>query len=105
MGLSSKRKVADSDYLLERAEAEVQLVEKARSEQAAATHQKLASAYFDRLFSDGSNNSLKLDRVQVLEEKRAAFASVFKWPRAGGDQEQRILSELLEELDSKVQPG
>jgi hypothetical protein len=100
MGLSSKREVFDGDYLLGRAEAEILLAEQASSERAAAMHQKLASAYFDRLFADGAVPALQLDRLEALREKRVALASLFQWPRNLAEQEHPILSELLQTLDA-----
>ena len=105
MGLSSKRRVLDGDYFLKRAEAEVRLADKAGSAHAAAMHQKLASAYFDKLFADGAAGSRQMDPAQVQVEKRAALASLFSWPQREGDGEHLVLSELLEELDSKLQTG
>jgi hypothetical protein len=55
MSVAPSRPVADSDYLLLRAEAEAKAAEMARSDASAEAHHRLASGYLDVLFgTDGA---------------------------------------------------
>ena len=98
MALSSKRQIIDSDYLLKRAETEVELADKAASEKAAATHHKLASAYFDRLFDDGASAEPQRNGLDVKRENQAAVSAVFGCWRVA--QHDAGLEDLMQALEA-----
>jgi hypothetical protein len=52
MGLHPKEEVAEGEYLLQRAEAEVGIADAAASPHAAEAHRALARVYLGRLFGD-----------------------------------------------------
>ena len=97
MALSSKHQVIDSEYLLHRAEAEVALAEEAANLQVAQTHRKLASAYFDRLFADGTVVVPERNQRDVVRENRAALTALFGgWKIEPQNAGLRNLLEVLE---------
>jgi hypothetical protein len=102
MALSSKRQVVDSDYLLRRAETEVELAEKATSGKAAATHHKLASAYIDRLFANQASAEPQRNELDVKRENRAAVSALFKcWKVEQQDPGMESLLTSLQGLDRR----
>lgn len=48
--------MSDSDYFLERAEAEIALAQSARHEAAVRAHYELAGYYLDRVYGPGTGN-------------------------------------------------
>lgn len=58
MGLFPAGSVADSEYLLTRSTTEATLAVRARTEQAAAAHRKIASCYLAKLFDAQSTASI-----------------------------------------------
>ena len=76
MGLCSKHVVPDSDYLLARAAAEVEMADRACSTKASDLHHQLASGYLARVFGDAPPPSLSTrEMCQSLRENTAAVAT------------------------------
>jgi hypothetical protein len=97
MALSSKRQITDGDYLLRRAETEVELAEKAATNKAAATHRTLAGAYFDKLFGDGVSGKPRMNELDVKRENQAAVSALFRsWEVEQNDAGLKDLVQALE---------
>jgi hypothetical protein len=74
MGFSAKYDILDGEYLLERAAAEAQQVHTAAGEVEAGLHQKLASAYVEKVFGD---QPVMLTKQRAKRENADAFRSIF----------------------------
>ena len=95
MALSPSTQIADAEYLLRRAEAEAVQADESTS-RAAEVHERLASAYMDRLFGDPSVPA----GAQRPGEKAAALRSIFiDWPLPAyaDDPFAHMVSELIQE--------
>jgi hypothetical protein len=100
MALSTKRQIIDSDYLLGRAEVEVELANAAPDSRVAATHQQLASAYFDRLFADGTKPAPQKNQLEVQREKQAALRKIFCcW---SSEQQDESFEDLMQALEAQT---
>ena len=95
MSLSPKAFVADSEYLLMRAAAETAQVTSAAAD-AADAHQKLASAYLDRLFATAGDLSAAAPKEQG--ENLDAVVSVFANWALPVDEEGERLAAVLRSL-------
>ena len=76
MSLSPRRSVADCDYLLDRADAEINAADRSFDSCAKGVHQKLASLYLDRVF--GENVDEGGGSPPTPFEKRRILASPFR---------------------------
>ena len=100
MALTTKRQIIDSDYLLGRAESEIELADKAPNPKIAETHQRLASAYFDRLFADGANPAPQRNQLEVQRENKAALGKIFCcW---SSDQQDEGFEDLMQALEAQA---
>lgn len=78
MGFFPTRPVPDADYLISRAEAEIQMADRAASAVPAEVHHKLASAYLGKLFKDPKSCGETLKHGEIEQTKRAAMAAIFQ---------------------------
>jgi hypothetical protein len=100
MALFTKRQIIDSDYLFGRAETEVKLADKAPNRKIAETHQRLASAYFDRLFADEATPAPQRNPLEVQRENQLALTKLFCcW---SSEQQEEGFEELVQALDAQA---
>ena len=76
MAFSPKSVVWDVEYLLERAAAEVERADRARSTKSAEIHHQLASSYLDRAFGSAEGGGPPAQRVDRAGTRRALFEGI-----------------------------
>lgn len=110
MGFSPAHPVSDSEYLLERAEAELRLADAASNAAAAEAHRALASAYLGRVFSEDQRDPSDIWQwLRAAREKREALASIFHAEPEGlasadAPIADESFSDILERLDGLLDP-
>jgi hypothetical protein len=104
LSLSPRGRVADCDYLLDRADAEINAADRSFDTCAKGVHRKLASLYLDRVFGENVDESAGSPPTPF--EKRRILASPFRLLRPLVEPDTSPdFGDILAELDSVPSPA
>ena len=99
MSLSPRSAVADGDYFLDRANAEIEAADRSPGDRASILHRKLASLYLDRVFGERAEPDPEWHPSP--REKRQVLASPFMLLKPVEDAEtERAFDNILRKLDA-----